>query len=333
LQTSYSRKEFVGPEACAECHFSEFASQKVTAMAHAAHLPIEASQPAFACRLGRYVFRIAPQAGRLTYSVSDGRRTISEPILEVFGSGSIGESYVYIHDRKYYEGRVSYYSAVEGLDITAGQPARVPGSMDEALGRELDFSRVKQCFGCHNTAAVTDGKLNLVEMIPGVTCESCHGPAARHIESVKAGTAITPEIVNPAQMEPAAMNDFCGCCHRTSFQVEKFGAMGPQTVRFQPYRLARSRCWSPRDTRIQCTACHDPHQPLVREAAAYDSNCLACHSKAETSTRSTAPGKVCPVNTRDCVGCHMPKIQLAGNGLTFTDHTIRVRRPGPGSPD
>src|SRR6516164_4939864 len=42
LQTSYSRKEFVGPEACAECHFSEFASQKVTAMAHAAHLPIEA---------------------------------------------------------------------------------------------------------------------------------------------------------------------------------------------------------------------------------------------------------------------------------------------------
>jgi hypothetical protein len=93
--------------------------------------------------------------------------------------------------------------------------------MDEALGRELDLSRVKQCFGCHNTAAVTDGKLNLAEMIPGVTCESCHGPGARHIESVKAGTATTPEIVNPAQMEPDAMNDFCGCCHRTSFQVEK----------------------------------------------------------------------------------------------------------------
>ena len=58
-------------------------------MAHAAHPPIAASQPALACRLGRYIFRIVPQAGQLTYSVSDGRRTISEPILEVFGSGSI----------------------------------------------------------------------------------------------------------------------------------------------------------------------------------------------------------------------------------------------------
>jgi len=109
--------------------------------------------------------------------------------------------------------------------------------------------------------------------------------------------------------------------------------MGLQSVRFQPYRLARSRCWSPRDARIQCTACHDPHQPLVREAAAYDSNCLACHSKAGASTRSAAAGRVCPVNTRDCVGCHMPKIQLAGNALTFTDHMIRVRRPGSGLSD
>jgi hypothetical protein len=304
----------------------------MTAMAHAAHSPIAASPPALACRLGRYVFRIAPQAGRLYYSVSDGRRTFSEPIVEVFGSGSIGETYVYVNHGKYYEGKVSYYRAVEGLDITAGQPSTVPGSIDEALGRELDLSRAKQCFGCHNTAAVTDGKLNLAEMIPGVTCESCHGPGARHIESVKAGAA-TPEIVNPAQMAPEAMNDFCGCCHRTSFQVEKVGATGLQSVRFQPYRLARSRCWSPRDKRIQCTACHDPHQPLVKEAAAYDSRCLACHSETGASARSTVAGKVCPVKTRDCVGCHMPKIRLAANGLTFTDHMIRVNRPGARFPN
>jgi hypothetical protein len=119
LQTSYSREEFVGAEACAECHPSEFASQKMTAMARAAHPLIGASQPALACRLGRYIFRIAPQAGRLSYSVSHGRRTISEPILEVFGSGSIGQTYVYIHRGKYYEGKVSYYSAAQGLDITA----------------------------------------------------------------------------------------------------------------------------------------------------------------------------------------------------------------------
>jgi hypothetical protein len=150
-----------------------------------------------------------------------------------------------------------------------------------------------------------------------------HGPGARHIESVKAGIGTTPEIVNPAQMEPDAINDFCGCCHRTSFQVEKVGARGLQTVRFQPYRLARSRCWSPRDRRIQCTACHDPHQPLVSEVAAYDCKCPACHSQARASTHSTAGGKVCPVKTRDCIGCHMPKIQLGGNGLTFTDHLIR----------
>ena len=33
---------------------------------------------------------------------------------------------------------------------------------------------------------------------------------------------------------------------------------GVANVRFQPYRLISSKCYDAEDSRIRCTACHDP---------------------------------------------------------------------------
>src|ERR1051326_6457221 len=101
------------------------------------------------------------------------------------------------------------------------------------------------------------------------------------------------------------MSELCGKCHRTWSQIAMNGPRGVLNVRFQPYRLANSRCYNVADARIRCSACPDPHGPLEIDAAAYDSKCAPCHSAAE-------PTKPCRVATTNCVTCHMPKLELPG---------------------
>jgi len=115
--------------------------------------------------------------------------------------------------------------------------------------------------------------------------------------------------------------------------IQMGGGMGLPTVRFPAYRLQNSRCWR-NDLRIQCTACHDPHKPLVREASAYDDKCLACHATAGATQASAGkPGKACPTATKDCATCHMPKYDFPDVHHKFTDHDIRVVREGAPIPE
>jgi formate-dependent nitrite reductase cytochrome c552 subunit len=78
---------------------------------------------------------------------------------------------------------------------------------------------------------------------------------------------------------------------------------------------------------MSCVGCHDPHQQVARGEAFYDAKCVACHSGGAASA------KVCRVGQSGCVGCHMPKVELPGAPLVFTDHQIRVVRAGSGYPD
>ena len=51
----------------------------------------------------------------------------------------------------------------------------------------------------------------------------------------------------------------------------------------------------------------------------------------ETKTeRRSAP--FCPVSTNKCASCHMPKVELAGMHAQFTDHWIRIVKPGEPTP-
>ncbi len=107
---------------------------------------------------------------------------------------------------------------------------------------------------------------------------------------------------------------------------------GMNNLRYQPYRIFSSRGHSG-DPRISCVACHDPHDKLAEDAAFYDSKCLACHlttrGQAKTALRS-APA--CPVSKQQCTTCHMPKIELPGAHGKFTDHWIRIVKPGELAP-
>jgi hypothetical protein len=329
---SPAASEYAGAAACAECHGDIAALQNTTPMYHAgmpASLSTFLSQhPHLTFQESPYNYSIQRTDTGVTYSANDGTSTGSRPAVWAFGSGEIGQTYLLKQNGSYIESRLSYYTAPNALDITTGHSEKLPSDLQHAFGQVMSSDTAQSCFSCHTTEAVTSGTFQPEKAIPGVTCESCHGPGAKHVAAMTAGQdkLAAATITNPASLSPEDSVDFCGACHRTSSDVTLFmpANVGIIAVRFQPYRLEKSRCWgSNGDARITCIACHDPHKPLVRDLEAYDAKCLACHRVAG-QPRPRATAAVCKVSTKNCASCHMPRYSVPQTHASFTDHDIRV---------
>jgi hypothetical protein len=210
----------------------------------------------------------------------------------------------------------------------------------------MSETEARRCFGCHTTASTVDNVFRPYQLIPGVTCEACHGPGLKHVTAMRKHdfAAGVKAIFNPARLTPTDSVDFCGACHRSWWDTTLSGTFGIANLRFQPYRLENSKCWQKSQGRLTCLVCHDPHQPLQHAAADYDAACLTCHA---TSKRAAIAAKLvafaansanehlappCPVATKDCSNCHMPKYPVPGMHFNFTDHDIRVVRAGAAYP-
>ena len=266
------------------------------------------------------------QGDHSVLTVTDGSESIAVPLLWAFGRGQAGQTYVFEHGGAFYESRVSFYNALGALDLTMGALGSKPQSIAEAAGRRMDSLGARDCFGCHSNGGVSEGKLHLEAMIPGVGCQSCHGAAGKHVEAVLAGDPVAAKLPHLAGLSAEESAELCGKCHRTWSQIALSGPRGAGNVRFQPYRLANSKCYDAADRRIRCTTCHDPHAVLDTNLASYDAKCTACHSAA-------LHAKVCRVAKTNCAGCHMPKVDLPGAHASFTDHQIRVARAGDPYPN
>jgi hypothetical protein len=335
-----SFQDFVGTTECARCHPKIAETQLATPMAHAASPAAESNvlreHGHIERQLAPYTFTVSRRTGTSVYSVSNGASSFSEPVAWAFGLGNKGQTYVYQHGGLFYESRMSFYESLQGLDLTTGHSSRPPGNLEDAAGRLLDPESLRHCFGCHTTASTTTAGFDISHLSPGVNCEACHGPGARHAALMDAEKNEEGRlaIFNPARLSPVALVDFCGACHRTQNDVYEMGVTGVANVRFQPYRLENSRCWRDGDARLACTACHDPHKQLVREDGMYDEKCLACHvSSPAKKVSPDHPGKTCPVARKDCVSCHMPRVAVPSMHAPFVDHRIRVVRSKEAYPD
>ena len=195
-----------------------------------------------------------------------------------FGAGKVGKTWMYEKDGRWYESKMSYYKSLNGLDLTIGH--QIPKGLDEVFGRLTSPTEAKQCFSCHT-----------------ITCETCHGE--------------DPHTGKFQKMNAEEHNDFCGKCHRTWASIAANGPRGIQNIRFQPYRLALSKCPD-----LRCSTCHEPHSGVVN-----DPKCATCHQSCKAG------------ETKNCVSCHMPRLELPGAHAKFTDHKIRVVRPNERYPD
>jgi len=336
-----AREDFVGTAACAVCHKQVALTQRGTPMAHAASKASETevlrSNPTITLSTPPFQTAISTNHVSSNYTVSGGGESISGQLLWSMGAGVKGQTFILNYLGILFESQLSYFPSIGGLDITPEHPRGTPQYLESAFGAPQSDKAAQQCFACHTTASTLRQQFDPDHATPGVTCEACHGPGTRHVKAMRAKQFKTgmDAILDPGYFGPLELVDFCGACHRAPLDVISAKAFTPLNIRFQPYRLSKSRCWSRPDPRITCVACHNPHEPLARDAGFYDAKCLACHSTVATHAtidgpHGPQPGKpfTCPVSTEHCITCHMPKYQDPQFHGSFTDHDIRIVRPG-----
>ena len=127
------------PGACAPCHRTEtaaFANAGMTrALESGTNSAILKANPQLTATIGEYRYEIVRTDSGAVYTVTDGKETIRVPIEWAFGQGSAGQTYVFQREGRWYEGRVSYFTALHGLDLTMGAQAIAPHTLAEAAGR------------------------------------------------------------------------------------------------------------------------------------------------------------------------------------------------------
>jgi hypothetical protein len=336
------RKNFVGTDVCGGCHQDKVLRQQLTSMARASSRASETdvlrSHPSISHSAPPFQTVIVRDRASSTYTVMRGGESMSGQIFWSMGDGVLGKTFILRVGVTLFESQLSYFPSLGGLDLTPGHVNAPPQDLlVRAFGQPQTADTAQRCFACHTTGSSLRGNFDPARATPGVTCEACHGPGALHVRAMQDNQFEKGRgaILNPASFDPAKLVDFCGACHRAPMDVVATKDYTPINVRFQPYRLSKSRCWSRPDRRISCIACHDPHDQVRRDITFYDAKCLACHAPGPAPATSGTPpvpatGKppTCRVSTSHCVSCHMPKYRISQLHGSFTDHDIRVVNPG-----
>lgn len=139
-------------------------------------------------------------------------------------------------------------------------------AVDEIAAQEISYAGYGACVDCHEEIH----ELNQQSNHSGVSCEVCHGPAARHIEA-------------PDEFVPDAprKRGYCPLCH---------GYNPSRPTGFPQIVTEYHNPGKP------CMACHDPHNPLLPHKP---EECSACHREI-TSQKRVSHHTALP-----CVECHV----------------------------
>jgi hypothetical protein len=329
--------DYLGAAACAACHRTQYESQTrsghARALSPAAEHPLASRLEGIETRLdGSFQYGMERAGNTLLFHVrqDDAARRQEAARQQVvdwaFGAGDQAVTFVSRVDEDFYaELRTSFYPRL-GLALTPGHQNQHPTGVSEALGVRYRIfsprSEMLSCFGCHSTGLPSLGEdfaIRPAEL--GVRCESCHGAGRRHSELIAQGElgAARSVIGNPSRLEASAQMEFCGQCHRPpASDGVAIDWSDAWNVRHQPVYLTRSRCFQESAGGLTCKSCHDPHEPLRRnDAAFYNEKCVTCHSAA-----SRAPAEVCR-SEPGCASCHMPAVRPQTE-LVFHNHWIGV---------
>ncbi len=219
--------------------------------------------------------------------------------------------------------------------------------------READWSQrpwIKKCGGCHATGVNLE---NNTFSEAGVGCEACHGPGSRHVVLPK--TAVFGKrqtIVNPSKLPAGIRTQICGACHGRGESTKAKNVDWP--VGFRPGRALGSyqrdivaitktdysdksadrhhqeyNDWRQSihaQKGVSCTSCHYVHQlglppTQFQTVGAGSGQCLACH------TGNTNKYAHSIHSFSNCIGCHMPRIDMSTESGPALRHTFKVMSP------
>ncbi len=203
-----------------------------------------------------------------------------------------------------------------------------------AQAQEPGYVGSELCADCHegydeNLAKTPHGKAGFAKLsVHG--CESCHGPAEKHLEDPE---AYQPRVTDLSKSEQAAMCQGChagasqffwqgsthdkrglSCldCHAVHSYESEEAQLKQASLTEQCYTChkdVRAQTWKRshhpiREGRIDCADCHNPHgaqADRMVNATSINEQCYSCH----TEKRGPFLWDHAPVR-EDCTACHTP---------------------------
>ena len=352
--------DYVGAQACAECHKKRYDTFALTAHHNSSAFPnkntivasfeegkneMQSREPTLRFRMeqrddGFYQTAMQDVAGR--------HLETTQRIGIVTGSGKIGQTYLYYKGPNLHQLPLSYFHLVDNW-------VNSPGYQDDNayFARRVEAD----CLNCHATYYNSDISREQFEtpehIIVGISCERCHGGGAEHIKFHRQH----PEerrgqhIVHPGQLSQKSQLEICGQCHSGdpekylkppfSFRpgdsledhylmkpLEETSHLGVHTNN-QSARLSTSACFQHSENMV-CTTCHNPHVLERNEKRVFSDRCRKCH-QVEACGASHQLGERIADN---CIDCHLPNnpdletpIALADGEYVYPnirDHAIAV---------
>ncbi len=219
------------------------------------------------------------------------------------------------------EHRVSWFADNDHFGLTPGQVGNTPSWDAEFFGNSVRDEMMHGCVACHTTSGTIAGQ-EIVDLVPNVNCEKCHGPGSEHVREAKLSKTPPPFSVGRDDWSAESELQLCGSCHRMpiNFPPKQLREYPTMLARFQPVGMLRSECYLESDGQMKCTTCHNPHQASqAKSKADYINDCVQCHQEGNSDH------VVCSVSPKDgCIECHMPPLVFE-QGMIFHDHWIRVR--------
>jgi DmsE family decaheme c-type cytochrome len=227
---------------------------------------------------------------------------------------------------------VLVWGAAIGLAAASGPPAAdpdrshstSPAPAPAAQGAQATSGFVgdETCATCHESEkktlnATLHGKVQNTRT-PAAradqSCETCHGPGQKHVDSGK-----KEDIRRFDALNPRAANETCLSCHNKSSHAKWQGGM----------HEARN---------VSCATCHSVHSPKSEhaqlKAATARDMCESCHKQEAMKVKRSGHMPV-REGKMDCITCHTPhgsnnvRMLKAGNSLNEACATCHAEKRGP----
>ncbi len=326
-------KEFAGSRTCKSCHSDIYESHARTA--HALSSDIGSSQTIkgnfepgsndFILNHQLKVMMERNDSGFFQVGYIDGKEATRQSMDIVIGSGRKGQTYLFWYGNQLFQQPVSFYTP---LNTWCNSPT-FPDN-------QLVFSRVilPGCLECHSTYAKSaPGNGGIPEydksqMILGINCERCHGPAAEHVafQQNNPKEKQAKFITNISGLTRQQKLDNCALCHsgirqnsKPSFSFVtgdklddystpdyKADSAASLDVHGNQYGLlTASKCF--KASTMDCSSCHNTHVKETDNFQLFSQRCMNCHSEAKHNFCKQMPveGLVLKDN---CIDCHMPAL-------------------------
>ncbi|MEO6229226.1 MAG: cytochrome c3 family protein [Ferruginibacter sp.] len=249
----------------------------------------------------------------------------SEAFDIVIGSGRKGQTYLYWNNNSLFQLPVSYYTPLNNWCNSPGYSTSF-----------INFNRTipAQCVECHTTFAKVTEEDNTLpvydknNIIYGIDCERCHGPAADHVafQSAHPEEKTAKYIISTKLLNRQQRLDACALCHSGSreplkpafsfnvgetlndYSNAKYSSDSISTLDVHGNQyglLASSKCFQM--SQMDCSSCHNVHVNEANNAALFSQRCTTCHTQVNHTSFSFTEDKK-EVVQNNCIDCHMPML-------------------------